>query len=167
MKGRKPKPTKLRIIEGNPGRRPLPAVEIPPEPMPPPPDFLDDVGREEWNRKTTMLFRLGVLHGLDSSTLAMWCATFSRAVRAERMLREIEKNGGDLAGLLVKHKHGFAMQPLIRVVNQAVTTLNALAAQFYFSPVSRVKLENSEGGVPRKGSKFDGLIGKENSKFEK
>jgi hypothetical protein len=40
-RGRKPKPTKLRILEGNRGKRPLPVGEPEPDPsVPSPPDFL-------------------------------------------------------------------------------------------------------------------------------
>ena len=47
----KPKPTKLKILEGNPGRRPLNESEPLPQSIAPEcPDWLLDEAKKEWNR---------------------------------------------------------------------------------------------------------------------
>ena len=49
MRGRKPKPTLMKQLNGNPGKRPLNDREpVPPAGTPTPPDYLDDVARQEW-----------------------------------------------------------------------------------------------------------------------
>lgn len=49
MAGRKPKPTKLKILEGNPGKQRLPKGEpMPDTEMPEAPEHLDKYAREEW-----------------------------------------------------------------------------------------------------------------------
>jgi hypothetical protein len=50
-RGRKPKPTHLKLIEGNPGKRPIRmGPERPATAMPEPPDHLNDDARTEWDR---------------------------------------------------------------------------------------------------------------------
>ena len=61
MAGPPKKPTKLRILEGNPSKRPLPKNEPEPDPtMPECPDWLMDDAKEEWNRVAPELHRIGL-----------------------------------------------------------------------------------------------------------
>src|SRR6186713_2758454 len=77
MKGRKPVPTALRILRGNPsGRR------LPDEPTSPvldehtaPPDWIDAAARHEWRRLVPGLARAGVITELDVDALAAYCST--------------------------------------------------------------------------------------------
>ena len=49
--GRKPQPTALKVLKGNPGRRPLNEDEPKPEVLlPRPPAHLSPVARREWRR---------------------------------------------------------------------------------------------------------------------
>ena len=51
-RGRKPKPTHLKLIEGNPGKRPIrTGPERPTTAMPEPPDHLNADARTEWDRR--------------------------------------------------------------------------------------------------------------------
>ena len=51
MAGRKPKPTKLKLLAGNPGGRPLPENEPQPDPaIPDPPDWMEGEALAEWRR---------------------------------------------------------------------------------------------------------------------
>ncbi len=72
-RGRKPDPTKLKLLKGNPGKR---AIKNEPEPevcIPDPPDHLDDVAVGEWNRIAPQLEQLGLLSDIDMVALAMYC----------------------------------------------------------------------------------------------
>ena len=72
MRGRKPAPTYLKILKGNPGHRPLPRGEPMPASAPTcPPDFLNAYAREEWARIGSELFRLGLLTKIDTSLFAV------------------------------------------------------------------------------------------------
>jgi hypothetical protein len=79
MKGRKPKPTVLRLVTGNAGKRPLPA----PDPLPAGtverPAKLKGKPGELWDRFITRAFWLT---WADSPKASMWChlqAEFDRA----------------------------------------------------------------------------------------
>lgn len=81
MAGRKPKPTQLKLITGNPGKRPLNQDEpkycdsIPPCPL-----DLDEVGRRTWDEKSRIMHDAGVLTEADGHTLALYCRIWSQIV---------------------------------------------------------------------------------------
>jgi phage terminase small subunit len=61
-KGRKPKPTILKLLEGNPGKKPLNMNEPKPEMTAPEcPSWLEAEAQEEWHRMSEQLYGMGVL----------------------------------------------------------------------------------------------------------
>ena len=81
MRGRKPKPTSLRVIEGNPGKRPLNTRE--PKPVrgaPTCPAHLSPTAKAEWKRLIGQLVELGMISLLDRAALAAYCQTYGRRV---------------------------------------------------------------------------------------
>ena len=94
MAGRKPLPTKLKMLKGtaqkcrvNPNE-----PELAPA-LPEPPDFLGETAREEWLRKAPVLVRMGVLTEGDDAALAAYCQAFERFVEAERKIRQSGLSG--------------------------------------------------------------------------
>ncbi len=72
--GTKPKPTALKLLEGNPGKRPLPMNEPKPAPTAPKcPSWLHKDAKKEWKRISTELERLGLLTQVDMAALAGYC----------------------------------------------------------------------------------------------
>src|SRR4051812_32697332 len=59
MQGRKPTPAALKLIQGNPGKRPI-RQEPQPErgDLPEPPEFLAEDAKAEWRRVAPELYRL-------------------------------------------------------------------------------------------------------------
>ena len=89
MRGRKPKPTRLKLIEGNPGKRPLNKHEPKPEPkVPTCPAHLCPAAKAEWKRLSRELFVLGIVTALDRAALAAYCQAYGRWAEAERKLKE-------------------------------------------------------------------------------
>jgi len=86
-RGRKPKPSRLRVLAGNPGHRAI-AAEPPIAPgIPDRPTFLDAVARTEWDRIVEELGPAGVLRRVDQMELAGYCLAVSRAIKTERRAR--------------------------------------------------------------------------------
>jgi phage terminase small subunit len=82
MPGRKPKPTKLKELLGNPGGRDLNLAEPAPEGKPQKPKFLKGRAAKIWDEYAPQLTAMGVLTSVDSHTFAAWCclaAEFERA----------------------------------------------------------------------------------------
>lgn len=79
-RGPLPKPTVLKLLEGNPGKRALnladgvnPRVEIPS-----PPAHLGKEAKKEWKRIAPLLEELGLISGLDRAALGLYCQSLGR-----------------------------------------------------------------------------------------
>ena len=89
MRGRKPRPTHLKVLEGNLGRRPLNLGEPKPiRAIPTCPAHLCPSAKAEWKRLASQLHTLGILSALDRASLAAYCQAYGRWVEAERKLKE-------------------------------------------------------------------------------
>ena len=83
--GRKPKPTALKVIAGNPGKRALNASEPRfPSGGSPAPDWLGDEAAAAWNRLAPALESNGMLTVADADALAVYCDLVGRYVEARR-----------------------------------------------------------------------------------
>ena len=135
MAGRKPLPTKLKMLKGtaqkcrvNPNE-----PELAPA-LPEPPAFLGETAREEWLRKAPVLARMGVLTEGDDAALAAYCQAFERFVEAERKIRQ--------SGLLIKTTGGNVIQnPLVGVANRAIEIMHKFLTEFGLTPASRAKVK--------------------------
>ena len=71
QRGRKPKPTAIKELEGNPGKRPLNEAE--PKPVkkaPSCPKWLEPEAKKEWRRLSKQLEQSGVLTEVDQAAFA-------------------------------------------------------------------------------------------------
>ena len=74
MAGRKPKPTAVKKLEGNPGKRKLNTKEPNPgKGMPDCPAWLLPEAKTEWIRLSEKLNQMGVLTDIDRSAFAAYC----------------------------------------------------------------------------------------------
>jgi phage terminase small subunit len=73
MPGRKPKPTHLKLVQGNPGKRPLNKSEPVPSCGCLKPKFLKGRAANIWDEYAPELERIGVLTAVDGHMFATWC----------------------------------------------------------------------------------------------
>ena len=79
QRGRKPKPTALKMLEGNPGGRPLNTKEPKPEKKAPRcPSWLEDEAKKEWKRMAKVLENMGLLTEMDMAAFAGYCQAYAR-----------------------------------------------------------------------------------------
>ncbi len=144
MRGRKPKPTVLKALEGNPGRRPINDREpVPPEGVPECPDFLDDAARGEWLHTSAVLKDMGLLTPADRAALAAYCTAYSRWVHAEEQVKKY----GTIAKSPTK---GFPMKsPYLTIADQAMEAMRKFMVEFGLTPSarSRIKVPSSSGAA--------------------
>lgn len=78
MAGRRPKPTALKELAGNPGHRPLNDRELkPPKVAPEMPKGMARAAQREWRFITKQLMALNVLTNIDGKALAAYCDSFA------------------------------------------------------------------------------------------
>ena len=148
MKGRKKKPTQLKIIQGTDrADRRNPNEPMPDPNIPPPPPHLKDEALEEWNRLSTELYNLGLLSNIDRATLAAYCVLWARWVDAESKI--------DRDTLVLKSKDGQPYQnPWLGIANRALTLMRHYISEFGMSPASRSRVEAKPPKSKDEAAKF-------------
>lgn len=140
--GRKPKPTALRVLQGNPGKRRLNDKEPKPKPgTPSAPPFLTDEAKREWRRVSKQLLALGLLTLIDKAALAAYCVAWGRWAEAETALREF--------GIFVMTPVGMVENPALRISDNARKQMMRALVEFGMSPSSRSRV-HSELPEPEK-----------------
>jgi P27 family predicted phage terminase small subunit len=149
MRGRKPTPHNLRVIAGNPGKRPLrPPVQINPS-LPEPPDFLSPVALAEWHRLVAEFAASRLLTALDRGALGCYVTAYGDWATAEAKIRE--------QGLLMRTTSGrITRSPWAEISHQSMELMLKFGELLGLSPVARTRL--SAVPTPRKDNPF-ALIG--------
>jgi len=149
IRGRPPKPTKLRKLEGVPGHsRPLNERE--PQPIGPlvKPDFVTGEAAKEWDRVCGSM-PPGLYSSADAPSLAVYCVAW---VLFRNALAQVAKEGMSAIGSTGQK---IAHPSLAVIAKQSEIILRA-GDRLGMSPVARARLE--VGDQPQ-ASKFDGLLG--------
>lgn len=133
-KGRKPKPTALKVLEGNPGRRPLNEYEpVPPKAKIECPDWLEEEAKREWNRLAPSLEAMGVLTMADVTAFAGYCQAYARWREAEEF---ISKHGS-----IFQTPSGYVQQvPQVSIAQQNLKIMQSLCSEFGLTPATRARI---------------------------
>ena len=137
MKGRKPLPTHLKILNGNPGKRPLndkePVLLRESEGAP---AYLGEHGRAEFVRLSAMLERIGMQSATWEPALATYCNIYEQYLAA---LELYNKAGGVP---VIKTSNGNLIQhPLLGVINRHRDDMRKWLVEFGMTPSSSTRVE--------------------------
>lgn len=142
MPGRKPKPTALKILEGNPGRRPLNTAEPSPgKGMPTCPAWLLPEAKREWRRLAKKMNQMGVLSEVDRAAFAAYCQSYARWKEAQEHLTE--------EGSCYESDKGIRRpSPWVAISNTEQRLMINAASEFGLTPAARSKIvaANAEPG---------------------
>ena len=136
MRGRKPKPTAIKELEGNPGKRALNHKEPQPrEGLPSRPAHLHGAAAIEWNRVVKELQEMGVLTRVDRAVLASYCVAYGHWVDAEQHLQE--------EGAVIETTFGNKVQnPYLSISKRSMDQMVKFAAEFGMTPSSLSRLKS-------------------------
>ena len=134
QKGRKPKPTEIKKLEGNPGKRKLNEKEPQPEKTAPDcPEWLENEAKAEWERLAVHLEALGVLTIVDRAAFAGYCECFARWKEAEEFISK--------HGMIIKTPSGYFQQvPQVSISQTYLKLLLKFAVEFGLTPSSRSRI---------------------------
>ncbi len=143
MAGRKPKPSHLKIVQGNAGKRAMNKKEPKPKRFaPPPPDHFNTWQSKRWNKIVTELDRMGVMTTADVFALEGLVEALWRYEDAKRILNSYGsmtyENHGP-SGMLVK-KH-----PAVGIMENASRDVRAWFAEFGLTPSARTRVAAQDG----------------------
>lgn len=133
-RGPAPTPAKLRVLRGNPGRRPIPDAPEPAAGLPIQPAGMSDQARAIWDRIIRDYGETGVLTGVDGDALRVYCEAVVRYEYAAQMLEQ--------SGPLVKgaRQGDLIKNPLHQIVRDNADLIRAFARELGFTPSARSAL---------------------------
>jgi P27 family predicted phage terminase small subunit len=134
MRGRKPTPTSLKLLHGNPGHRPIRGEEPkPPASQPTCPAHLSPTAKAEWKRLAQSLNTIGLLTQADRAAFAAYCQAYGRWVEAERKLAETPA--------ILKTPSGYVQaSPWFAIANKQLELMAKFMAEIGLTPSARSRL---------------------------
>jgi P27 family predicted phage terminase small subunit len=163
QRGPRPVPAALKVLAGNPGRRPIQGdgdrrgrlrrgrPDRPPE--------LTGEAAEEWDRVAAELEAVGTLAVADRGILTAYClavadmlAALVEIDQAGRFVDEpVQSSRGEIVGTRIRE------HPAVKLLNQATTRVSRLADALGLTPASRSRTEVPEPPAPAAASKVQEL----------
>jgi P27 family predicted phage terminase small subunit len=134
MQGRKPKPTNLKILDGDKDKDRINYNEPKPSNVAATcPSHLCSEARTEWKRIYPELQSMGLMTSIDRSALAAYCQAYGRWAKYEKIIKE--------KGELHKTKSGnIITSPALWVANKALEQMYKYMTEFGLTPASRTRL---------------------------
>jgi P27 family predicted phage terminase small subunit len=146
MAGRKPKSNILKLLDGNPGERPIWEEPRPAPSELDPPAGLSDGAAAIWRAEASDLIRVGILTSADRRQFAILCEAL---VDYARIRAEYLETGDTVpAGDSVKPN------PLYGLMHKTREHVIKLSAEFGLSPTSRVRLAVKPSRAPNRFTKI-------------
>lgn len=154
--GRKPVPTDLKLIRGNPGRRKINQNEPrPTKGAPTKPDWLTGEASDEWDRVVPELDQLKLLTQVDYASLIGHCQATAQLREASEAIAEqgitllvIEREAKDGTAIYAKA----AKNPAVTVAQGAMSQIRGFCAEFGLSPSARSRMTTPEAADEGKGA---------------
>ena len=139
-RGRKPKPTALKLLEGNPGKRPINEHEpIPPKGTVKCPTWLEPEAKKEWKRLASSLEAMGVLTQADLTAFAGYCQAYARWKEAEEFITQ--------HGSIFQTPSGYVQQvPQVSIAQQNLKIMQSFCSEFGLTPATRARIIANGGG---------------------
>lgn len=135
-RGPRAKPTEIKELEGNPGKRRLnnkPVFDLTDACRKPPP-YLGSYAKKEWKRVLPLLERNGLFTDADYIPLAAYCQAVDTWIIAEKAKRA---NGMTD----VTDKGNVIQRPEVGIANSALQNILKFGREFGLSPSSRADLD--------------------------
>jgi P27 family predicted phage terminase small subunit len=152
ISGRKPKPTAIKRLAGNPGKRAWNHDEpMPPEDMPDCPGHLSDLAQEEWQRIAGTLHDMGVPTAVDRAALAAYSQAYGRWAEAEEKLKDMP--------VMLKAPSGYVQQnPWLSVANKQLELMGRYMTELGITPASRSRVQAGAVVVQDRIDRIDRVI---------
>ncbi len=138
MRGRPSKPSYIKLLEGNPGHRPIKPTFTPKhiDTMPEPADFLDREGRKIFKQLARDVHEMGILSKVDGLALSMLANSI---VIYWRLTQELEKLGDK----------AYEDTQIQRIKGKFADQILVLCREFGLTPASRQRIHLPEKKVDK------------------
>lgn len=177
-KGRKPTPTYLKVVRGNPGKRPLPQNEPKPKKArkrPTAPSHVSEIAKGIWDQIVKELDDIAILTTIDVFAVEILCEALAdhrasgqqiETARAEYAAAKAEDKESDWSAdgryYRTRNKDGGFMwraHPAVALRSDADRRLRAWCAEFGLTPSARTRLVVGTGGTQAENDDDDEFFG--------
>jgi P27 family predicted phage terminase small subunit len=162
MKGRKPTPSRLHELRGDPGKRhrsrdsePRPDAL---EKAPRPPAHLNRRAAAEWRRIVKELVALRLIAKIDHASLAAYCSAYATYIEADERLKSENWTTTTARG-------GSRPNPLFKIRDDALKNVQKFAGEFGLTPSSRSRVKGAAS--PEQKDLFAELDGDDEADFRR
>ena len=133
-RGRKPTPTAIKMLEGNPGKRPLNTKEPKPAKKAPScPKWLEPEAKKEWRRLAKQMEQIGILTEVDMAAFAGYCQAYARWKEAEEFITQ--------HGSIFQTPSGYVQQvPQVSIAQQNLKIMQSFCSDFGLTPATRARI---------------------------
>lgn len=153
-KGRRPLPTAVKKLRGNPGKRKLSKDEPTPaavDPVMPP--GLSEAAQAEWKDILPILRDMKVLTAADAKALAGYCHNFARWMEAEEEVKRLgiiieEPIMGGPADDREVVGYKYKNNPALRTSMDAQRQMKSFLVEFGMTPASRTRIRIEKPAEP-------------------
>lgn len=152
IRGRKPKPTAMKVLEGNPGKRPLNEHE----PTPPKgtlrcPTWLEAEAKKEWRRLAPSLEAMGALTSVDITAFSGYCQAYARWKEAEEFISQ--------HGSIFQTPSGYVQQvPQVSIAQQNLKIMQSFCSEFGLTPATRSRIIANSGEGTDESDPMESLL---------
>jgi P27 family predicted phage terminase small subunit len=156
MAGRRPKPTAQKRLQGNPGKRPLPAKEPKPSVgLPPCPTdaLVSGTARRAYIRLGAVVDGMGISTEADGLAMELLADVYAE-YRAARDI--VEELGSTYETMTESGSVMVRARPEVAIASDAWRRCTAMAKEFGLTPAARTKVEK----ITNEEDDFDALLGK-------
>lgn len=142
MAGRRPTPTELKLVRGNPGKRPInknepqPARRIPSAPV-----HLASEGQVAWGRLTVLLDRMGVLTEADGFALERLCDCYAEILTLREL---IDAQGRTYETTSTQGESVLKANPAVAMLADVDRRFKSYLVEFGLTPAARSKVQVKE-----------------------
>jgi P27 family predicted phage terminase small subunit len=144
------RPTKLKLLLGNPGHQKLNRDEPQaPEGEPVRPPILDYTGKKFWVQCVADLRKLGLLYETDGTILALACLSYSRLREAKLALKGKPQTFKSAAGFV-------ALRPEVGIMQRETAILRNCLAEMGLTAAARSRIQVPE---QEKADELDSILG--------
>ena len=138
MKGRKPKSRKLKLIEGNPGKKPIKKRSISEtDERVTMPRGLSPEAKKFWKELAPKLKKRGLLTPLDQAAFTALCVSYTRMMETSEILRKEGETITDNRGVQRRN-------PVATIYSQASAQFKSWCEMFGLSPLARERISIPE-----------------------
>ena len=142
----RPKPTKLKLIDGIVNKKRINLNEPNPKPKAPSmPKNMDKVAEKEWKSLGPILEKLGVLTNVDGGAFEALCVSYGEWVKYSRQAQEKPLYKFEQTGYI-------QISPFVTLADKAFKNYIKLATEFGLTPSSRSRIVMAKDSADSTGA---------------